>query len=103
MNVLCIHFTERGYNNTMKLFEELTQLFGPSGYESQVRKFIKDRVASYADEAIEDAIGNLILVKKGYGEHKKKIMLSGHMDEIGLQVIKVEDNGMIMVKSLGCS
>ena len=87
----------------MKLFEELTQLFGPSGYESQVRKFIKDRVASYADEVIEDAIGNLILVKKGYGEHKKKIMLSGHMDEIGLQVIKVEDNGMIMVKSLGCS
>lgn len=87
----------------MKLFEELTQLFGPSGYESQVRKFIKERVGSYADEVIEDAIGNLILVKKGYGEHKKKIMLSGHMDEIGVQVIKIEANGMIMVKSLGCS
>lgn len=87
----------------MKLFEELTQLFGPSGYESQVRAFIKERMSEYADEVIEDAIGNLILVKKGYGENKKKLMLSGHMDEIGLQVIKVESNGMIMVKSLGCS
>lgn len=87
----------------MKLFAELTQLFGPSGYESQVKKFIKERAGSYADEIIEDAIGNLILVKKGYGKTKKRIMLSGHMDEIGLQVIKIEDNGMIMVKSLGCS
>lgn len=87
----------------MELFKELTQLFGPSGYESQVREFIKDKAASYADEVVEDAIGNLILVKKGYGKKKKRIMLSGHMDEIGLQVIKIEDNGMIMVKSLGCS
>lgn len=87
----------------MKLFEELTQLFGPSGYESRVRAFIKEKMSGYADEIIEDAIGNLILVKEGYGESKKKIMLSGHMDEIGLQVIKIEPNGMIMVKSLGCS
>lgn len=86
----------------MKLFEELTQLFGPSGYESQVRAFIKERVSDYADEVTEDAIGNLIVYKKGYGKNKKKIMLSGHMDEIGLQVIKVEENGMIMVKQLGC-
>ena len=34
----------------MKLFEELTQLFGPSGYESQVRAFIKEKVSEYASE-----------------------------------------------------
>lgn len=85
------------------LFEQLTQLFGPSGYETAVRKFIKEEIKDYADEIIEDAIGNLIVLKKGYGEKKKKIMLSGHTDEIGVQVIKIEENGMIMVKSLGCS
>ena len=85
----------------MKLFEELTQLFGPSGYESQVRAFIKERVSEYADDIMEDALGNLIVFKKGYGENKKKIMLAGHMDEIALQVIKVEENGTIMVKGLG--
>lgn len=85
----------------MELFKELTQLYGPSGYESQVRAFIKERVADYADEITEDALGNLIVYKKGYGENKKKIMMAGHMDEIALQVIKVEDNGTLMVKCLG--
>ncbi len=92
-----------GTQKKAELFEQLTQLFGPSGYESKVREFIKNEVKDLADEVLEDAIGNLIVLKRGYGEMKKKIMLSGHMDEIGLQVIKIEDNGMIMVKSLGCS
>lgn len=85
------------------LFKELTQIFGPSGYETKVRKFIKEEIKDYADEIIEDAIGNLIVLKKGNGEKKKKVMLCGHTDEIGIQAIKIEDNGMIMVRSLGCS
>ncbi len=85
------------------LFEQLTQLYGPSGYETAVRKFIKEEIKDYADEIMEDAIGNLIVLKKGFGENKKRIMLCGHTDEIGVQITKIEDNGMIMVKSLGCS
>lgn len=85
------------------LFEQLTQLYGPSGYETTVRKFIKEEIKDYADEIMEDAIGNLIVLKKGCGENRKRIMLCGHMDEIGVQVTKIENNGMIMVKSLGCS
>ncbi len=85
------------------LLKELTQLHGVSGYEREVKNYIKNIISEKVDEVIEDAIGNLIAIKKGNGDKKKKIMLSGHMDEIGLQVIKIEDNGMIMVKSLGCS
>ena len=87
----------------MELFKELTQLHGVSGYEREVRAFIKERVQDYADEVIEDAIGDLIVFKKGTGAHKKKMMLCAHMDEIGLQVIKIEQDGRIMVKSMGCS
>lgn len=87
----------------MELFKELTQLHGVSGYEREVRAFIKEKVQGYADEVIEDAIGNLIVFKKGTGAHKKKVMLCAHMDEIGLQVIKIEQDGRIMVKSMGCS
>ena len=45
----------------MELFKELTQLHGVSGYEREVRAFIKEKVQGYADEIIEDAIGNLIV------------------------------------------
>ena len=87
----------------MELFKELTQLHGVSGYEREVRAYIKDKMAPYADELIEDAIGNLIVFKKGTGAHKKRVQLCAHMDEIGLQVIKIEQDGRIMVKSMGCS
>lgn len=85
------------------LLEELTQLTGVSGYEKEVSKFIKKELAESIDSVFTDSLGNLIVLKKGSAQNKKKIMLCAHMDEIGLQVIKITDDGMIMVKSLGCS
>ncbi len=85
------------------LFEKLTQLFGASGYEGEVRQFIRSELEGLVDELYSDALGNLITFKKGYEEDKKKIMLAAHMDEIGLQVIKINEDGLIMVKSLGVS
>lgn len=83
------------------LLKELSQAFGVSGYEKEVREMIKAEVKDYADEIITDAMGNLIVYKKGEAPNKKKIMLAAHMDEIGLQVIKIENNGQIKVKTLG--
>lgn len=83
------------------LLKELTQAFGVSGYEKEVREIIKEAVKDYADDMFTDALGNLIVYKKGIAENKKKIMLAAHMDEIGLQVTKIEDNGAIKVKMLG--
>ncbi|MGB7605750.1 MAG: M42 family metallopeptidase [Lutisporaceae bacterium] len=83
------------------LLKELSQAFGVSGYEKEVREMIKAEVKEYADEIITDAMGNLIVYKKGEAPNKKKIMLAAHMDEIGLQVIKIENNGQIKVKTLG--
>lgn len=85
------------------LFEQLTQLSGLSGYESKVRAFIHEQVLPYADEITTDAIGNLIVLKKGTGENKKRIMAAAHMDEVGFQVIKIEKDGLIRVKFLGYS
>lgn len=83
------------------LLRELSKAFGVSGYEKEVREVIKEAVRAYADEITVDALGNLIVFKKGIGENKKKIMLAGHMDEIGLQVTKIEEKGHIKVRSLG--
>jgi endoglucanase len=80
---------------------ELTQAFGVSGYEKEIREVIKNLVKDYADEITVDALGNLIVYKKGYGENKKIIMAAAHMDEIGFQVIKIDDKGLIKVRALG--
>jgi putative aminopeptidase FrvX len=83
------------------LLRELTQAFGVSGAEKEVREIIKEAVKGYADDVTTDAIGNLIVFKKGTSKNKKKIMLAAHMDEIGMQVTKIESNGLIKVKPVG--
>lgn len=84
----------------MELLAELAQAFGVAGREKKVRDIIKREVAPYADELTTDALGNLIALKKGDGTGKR-IMLSAHMDEIGLQVKKIESDGRIRVCSVG--
>ena len=84
------------------LLKELTQLWGVSGYEKEVRKYIKEKAAPYADEMMTDAIGNLIVLKKGTGgPNSKKIMYAAHMDEIGFMVKTIEPDGRLRVCNLG--
>lgn len=80
---------------------ELAQVCGVSGYEKEVRAVVRRLVAPYADAVEEDALGNLLVRKKGSGANPRTIMLAAHMDEIGLQVTKIEDSGMVRVKMLG--
>lgn len=82
------------------LLEELTQAWGVSGHEKAVREIVRREAAPYADEMTTDALGNLIVLKKGAGGGKK-IMLSAHMDEIGAQVTKIEADGRIRICRVG--
>jgi endoglucanase len=81
--------------------EKLTQVCGVSGYEREVRDMVWEMAAPYADEILVDALGNLIVSRNGRGTSRKRIMLAAHMDEIGLQVTKIEEKGLLRVKMLG--
>lgn len=83
-----------------KLLRELTQLWGVAGYEKEVRAYIEKEAAPYADEMITDAVGNLIVLKKGKGGGKK-IMFAAHMDEIGFMVKTIEADGRLRVCNMG--
>lgn len=86
----------------MDLLRELTQAWGISGREKNIRAIIKREVSDYADEILTDPLGNLIVLKRGIdSDSKKKIMLSAHMDEIGFQVTKIEVDGRIKVCNVG--
>ena len=83
------------------MFEELTQLHGVSGYEKQVSSYISQKLAPLADKLWVDANGNLIVFKKGTSPKAKKVLFCAHMDEIGVQVIRINEDGTLLVKELG--
>lgn len=81
------------------LIKRLTEAFGPSGAEDSVREVIRKEVQPYVDEISVDALGNLIAHKKGKGG--KRLILDGHMDEIGLMVTHIDDNGFLRFGNIG--
>jgi len=75
------------------LLKELSEASGVSGYEFQLRQIVRRQFASWADETKEDALGSAIALKRGAADRDGrcyKVMLAGHMDEIGLMVLKLE-------------
>lgn len=85
---------------TLELFKTLTELPGTPGNEHQVRQFVRAELEKYADEVIQDNLGGIFGVKKG-PENSPKILVAGHMDEVGFMVSSITDNGMIRFQPLG--
>ena len=82
----------------IELIKKLTALNGASGNEKAIAKIISEMITPNVDEIKEDSMGNLICVKKGTG---KRIMLASHMDEVGLIITHIEDNGFLRFSALG--
>lgn len=90
------------------LIKQLTEAYGPPGYEQAVRDIIKTHITPYADGIETDPLGNLHAVKKGNVLSSSKgsgdglkIMLAAHMDEIGLIVSHIDDKGFARLSPLG--
>ena len=84
-----------------KLLQKLTETFGPSGYEDAIRAVIRAEVEPYADEIRVDTLGSLIVRKGTLGKGGKRILIAAHMDEIGLIVSHVDDNGFVRFAPIG--
>ena len=72
---------------------------GPSGYEGPVRAVWKDAVAKYADRVEVDVHGNTIGVHNEAGG--PKIMFAGHADELGFQIVYIDDKGYLYFDTIG--
>jgi len=83
-----------------ELIKKLTEAYGPSGHEDQIREVIRLEVEPLADEVTVDALGNLIAFRKGSGGGKR-VMLAAHMDEIGLIVSYVDKKGFLRFQPIG--
>lgn len=84
----------------MKLIKDLENIFGISGYEKPIFDFIKDKLDNVCDEIKTDSMGNL-LVKK-YGKNKNKtITLVTYMDEPGIIITDITNDGYLKFELVG--
>jgi putative aminopeptidase FrvX len=84
---------------TLNLLKELTETPGVSGYETPIRAVVKKYLENYG-ELSQDKIGSVICSQKGSSE-KPRVMLAGHMDEIGFMVKQITQDGFIKFLPLG--
>jgi putative aminopeptidase FrvX len=83
------------------LIQKLVETTSPSGYESKIREVILGEIKSSADDHRVDALGNLIARKGQKSDQGRKIMLVAHMDEIGVIVTHVDENGFARFTTIG--
>jgi endoglucanase len=83
------------------LIKKLVEAYGPSGREDQMRELVRAEIHGLPDYITVDPLGNLIAVIKGTAKSGKKVMLSAHLDEIGLIVSHIDERGFARVTNLG--
>ncbi|MEI6877292.1 MAG: M42 family metallopeptidase [Spirochaetota bacterium] len=85
----------------LRLFEILTQLPGISAHEMAVREFMKAELGRYADELVFDNLGSVFAVKRCGVQGAPRLMMSGHMDEVGFVVKAITPKGLLKIHPVG--
>ncbi|WP_067618544.1 peptidase M42 [Alicyclobacillus acidiphilus] len=81
-----------------ELIFRLAMEIAPSGSERPLAEALIGELATAADEVHIDVLGNAIATKQGYGPH---MMLVAHMDEPGVMVIDIDDDGFLRLIPIG--
>ncbi len=85
----------------IETIRKLVESYGPSGHEDQIRALILGEIAGLADDVSVDAMGSVIAWKRSGREGAPRVMLSAHMDEIGVMVTHVDENGFLRFTGIG--
>ncbi|OEH91881.1 M42 family metallopeptidase [Bacillus solimangrovi] len=87
-------------DETLTMLKDLTDAKGIPGHEREARDVMRKYIAPYADEVMHDNLGSLIAKKTGQ-EGGPKIMVAGHLDEVGFMVSKISDKGFLSFQTVG--
>ena len=88
----------------IELLRELCGRFGPSGCEGEVAEYIAKRIAPLCDSYCIDRMGNLLcLIRTGDSDasDRLRVMISAHMDEVGVMVTEICENGLLRFDTVG--
>lgn len=82
------------------LLKKLTEAFGPSGFEEEIREVIYKEAAPFADNIYTDSLGSLI-VETNMQAQGPKILLAAHMDEVSFMIVGIEEKGLLRFRPIG--
>ncbi|WP_313756493.1 M42 family metallopeptidase [Tissierella sp.] len=82
------------------LLKQLTEVSGVSGNEKEVRDLIISEIKEHVDILKIDRIGNIIAYKKGKSTDKR-LMITAHMDEVGLLIKEIDSMGLLKFTTVG--
>ena len=85
----------------LTLIQKLVETPGPSGQENLIRAAVIEEIKDYAEEIRTDALGNLIARVGTNQPGGLRVMVSAHIDEIGLMVTHVDANGFARFIAIG--
>ena len=84
----------------LDLLKKLCLIDGISGDEHAVRDFIINEIKDFCEYNV-DNLGNIICFKKGENTPDRKIMLDAHLDEVGLIISNITENGYLKFQTVG--
>ncbi len=87
-------------DETLTMLKDLTDANGIPGNEKEVRDVMTKYLEPYSDEVYTDNLGSLIGKKTGQADGPK-VMIAGHLDEIGFMVTRIDKNGFIYFQTVG--
>jgi len=79
----------------------LTEAFGPSGCEQEVRALLKEAAQALCDDVSIDRAGNLVCRRKGSDPMKPSVTFAAHMDEIGFIITGHTEDGLLRFRPVG--
>ena len=85
--------------DSVAFLKKLLDTPGPSGYEATAARVWRDEAKTFADEVVSDVHGNSMAVVNAKGG--PTIMLAGHIDEIGVIVTYIDDDGFVYIAPIG--
>lgn len=85
----------------IELLKTMCALPGASGCEDAVRAFVLERAKPFADEIKTDSIGNVMIFRKGRKALDRPVVVCAHMDEVGVIVKKITEDGMLKFGFVG--
>ena len=74
---------------------------GVSGFEKEAAEIIAADIKPYCDELYYDKVGNLVAVKKGTAPTRKPIVYLAHLDEVGMMIRHIGDDGTLLFDQVG--
>ena len=88
-------------DDTARLLKSLSEAPGPSGFEEEVRKIVVGEFSALGAKIEYDGLGSVLATLPGGAASGPRVMVTAHLDEVGLMVQHITPDGFLRVKTLG--